>query len=96
MIIKELAVVADTYTDRNGNEKKKWLNIGHIHEAKDGRQYITLDPCVNLAAIPRKQGDSRVYVSMFEPRARDQATAQPTDAKSQLEHAAAGDDEIPF
>ena len=72
MMIKELVVVIDTYTDRNGNEKKKWLKVGELHQSKEGREYITLEPHINLAAIPRKEGDSRIFVSMFEPKAKDE------------------------
>ena len=94
-ILKDLAVVIDTYTDRNGAEKKKWLTIGQLHASKEGREYITLEPHINLAAIPRKDGDSRVYVSMFEPKQKDGApTAQAQAAKPA---AGAGmDDDIPF
>lgn len=92
-IIKELAVVTRTYTDGNGNEKKVWKNIGAIHTSKEGREYMVIDPLVNLAAIQRKEGDDRVFVSMFEPKPKEQK--QQTNAP-----AAAGlgdfEDDIPF
>jgi hypothetical protein len=93
-ILKDLAVVIDTYTDRNGAEKKKWLTIGQVHSSKEGREYITLEPHINLAAIPRKDGDSRVYVSMFELKARDGAPAAP--AQSAKPAPAMDDSDIPF
>lgn len=68
-VIKDLAVVKSTYTNKQGEEKKVWLNIGQVHE-HEGREYITLDPTINLAALPRKQGDDRLFVSMFEPKHR--------------------------
>jgi len=92
MIVKELAVVVRTYTDKNGELKKAWKNIGAIHE-HEGRQYITLDSLVNLAAIPRKEGEDRVYVSMFEPKAKqaaDKAGVPPKQASG------FDDDSIPF
>lgn len=67
-IVKELAVVTRIYTDKQGNEKKVWKNIGAIHTSSKGSEYIVLDPLINLAAIPRKDGDDRVFVSMFEPK----------------------------
>lgn len=76
MIIKELAVVIRTYTDRDGHEKKVWKNIGAIHTSKEGREYMVLDPLINLAAIPRKEGDDRVFVSMFEPKDKPVKPAQ--------------------
>jgi hypothetical protein len=65
---KELCVVARTYTDKSGETKKVWSKVGEIHTAKDGREYMVLDPMVNLAAVPRKEGDDRVFVSMFDPK----------------------------
>lgn len=69
-VLKELCCVQETYTDRNGNDKKKWLKVGEIHEGKNG-EYIVLYPHINLAALPRKDGDSRLYVSMFDPKPRE-------------------------
>lgn len=89
---KELCVVARTYTDKSGETKKVWTKVGEIHTAKDGREYMVLDPMVNLAAVPRKEGDDRVFVSMFDPkpkteRVKTPAVAPPDDFDSQ---------EIPF
>lgn len=67
-IVKELSVVTRTYTDKQGNEKKVWKTIGAIHTSSKGSEYIVLDPLINLAAIPRKDGDDRVFVSMFDPK----------------------------
>lgn len=95
-ILKDLAVVIDTYTDRNGAEKKKWLTIGQLHSSKEGREYITLEPHINLAAIPRKDGDSRVYVSMFEPKAKGDAPAAAPAQSAKPAPAAGMDDDVPF
>jgi hypothetical protein len=90
MIIKELAVVASTYTNQQGEEKKVWKNIGAIHTSKEGWEYMVLDPLVNLAAIPRKDGDNRVFVSMFEPKEKGKAPAQSMKEMEDI------NDEIPF
>ena len=83
MIIKELAVVKSTY-EKNGETKKVWMNIGQVHE-HEGREYITLDPTVNLAALPRKQGDDRLFVSMFEPKQKEHKQAnKPVDIDSEI------------
>lgn len=83
-ILKELVVVGGSYTDKSGNEKKRWRTVGHLHEGTKG-QYITLDPITNLAAIPRKEGDDRVYVNLFDPKPREgqapRETAQDAAAK---------------
>ena len=40
--------------------------IGHIHDGKYGNDFITLEAHINLAAFPRKEGDSRIMVSVFD------------------------------
>jgi hypothetical protein len=69
-ILKELTVATGKYTDSSGGEKTRWQTIGHLHDGKNG-QYITLNPMMNLAAIPKKEGDDRVYVNMFDPKPKD-------------------------
>lgn len=106
MITKELCVVASKYTGRDGQEKTRWLKIGHIHKTQDGsRHYITLDPLVNLAAVPRREGDDRVYVNMFDPKPRDgqqqyqqQQQPQQQQQQQQPQQQAAPEfaDDIPF
>lgn len=82
MIVKEITVVASTYTNRDGQEKKRWVTIGHIHKTGDGtREYITLDPMVNLAAIPRKEGDDRIYANLFDPKPKNQGAAPAAPAQ---------------
>ena len=69
----ELAVKTGSYTDKNGAEKARWLNVGHLH-THEGRRYITLSRTFNPAGVPvRSEGDDRVFISCFEPKERDAA-----------------------
>jgi hypothetical protein len=70
MIKQNLVVKNGSYTTRDGQEKHRYLTIGQLHE-HEGRLYITLDAHINLAAIPRKDGDTRVMVSLYDPKPRD-------------------------
>jgi hypothetical protein len=70
MIKQNLVVKNGSYTTRDGQEKHRYLTIGQLHE-HDGRMYVTLDSHINLAAIPRKDGDTRVMVSLYDPKPRD-------------------------
>ena len=38
----DAAVITGTYTDRNGNEKAQWVNVGRVIE-KDGKLSLKLD-----------------------------------------------------
>lgn len=67
MIKFNLVVKNGSYTNRDGQEKHRYLTIGQLHTNDEG-QYITLDSHINLAALPRKEGDNRVMVSLYEPR----------------------------
>lgn len=93
-VLKELCVVQETYTNRDGQEKKKWLKVGEIHGGKNG-EYIVLFPHINLAAIPRKEGDSRLFVSMFDPKPRD-GGQHPSQANSKDGGFADMDSDVPF
>ena len=66
----ELAVRSGSYTDKDGNEKSSWLNVGSIWENNDDNQFMLLRATSNPAAIERKNGPDCITVSIFE--ARDQ------------------------
>ena len=68
-----LVVKNGSYTTRDGQEKHRYLTIGQLHDGSNG-EYITLDAHINLAALPRKEGDTRVMVSLYEPREDGQRT----------------------
>ena len=65
-ILKRLTVVSGTY-EKDGVTKKRYKTIGHVHKGKFG-EYITLDASVNLAAFPRKDGDDRVMVNLYDEK----------------------------
>lgn len=79
----DLAVTTGKYTDRNGNEKNQWKNIGAIWEKDYNGQksvFMMLDATFNPAAIERKQGSSSIVVSMFTPK-NQQGNSQPQQAQ---------------
>jgi hypothetical protein len=87
MITKKLMVKNGSY-QKDGEEKNRWLQIGAVHEY-EGREYITLDRYVNLAGLPTKDGDTRVFVSMFD----NDDSAKPAAAARPRKPAAA---DVPF
>lgn len=88
-ILKNLVVTTGTYTNRDGDTKKSYKIIGQIHEGQHGK-YITLDADVNLAAFPRKDGDSRVMVNIYDPKGKDEKPRRAEPAGKDF------DDDIPF
>ena len=82
-ILKNLSVVTGTWVNREGETKKTYRTIGHLHEGQHGN-YITLDSDVNLAAYPRKEGDNRVVVNLYDPKPRDGAPKAAARSESTL------------
>lgn len=66
--VYDLAVAVGSYTDRQGNEKKRWKNIGSVIQTKDGGKVILIDRTFNPAGVPVENGRDQIMVSMFEPK----------------------------
>ena len=104
MIKKKLCVALEKYTGADGKEKTKWQQIGAIHTTRDGsREYMTLEPWINIGALPKsgKDGDNRVYVSMFDADRQSDPGAyqkQSTPKSDPMNEPLNGpdDDDIPF
>ena len=104
---QDIVVAKRTYTDKDGNEKTEWLNVGVFFEAKDGKKpYILLDATVNLAPLC-KDGKLSVIASLFSREQGQQKSAQAQGQAGQQAAAATRpvttnpasapfDDEIPF
>lgn len=67
MIVKNIVVTNGEYTTRDGETKRRYLTIGQMHE-HEGRNYLTLDAHINLAGLIRKEGDTRVFANLYDPR----------------------------
>lgn len=52
---KRLSAVVGEYQDKQGQQKAEWANIGVIGTGKNGKEYVLLDPTVNLAGVLVKQ-----------------------------------------
>ena len=89
----DLCVKSGTYTDRNGNEKTNWENIGVMVD--DGSSYILLKPYMNLAGFPREEGRNHLLVSVFDHS--EQRSSRNTDkgAESNAD-AQVSEEPIPF
>lgn len=64
-LLYDLAVKTGEYTDRNGNTKGRYKNVGKVMRNDNG-QFMLLDKTFNPAGVPG-DGDM-VMVSMFEPK----------------------------
>ena len=85
--MKRLSSVVGEYTDKQTNQQKsEWQNIGVIGIGKNSKEYMLLDPTVNLAGVLLKQnvlaakrGDQlsdMVMTSIFEENNQQQQAPQ--------------------
>jgi hypothetical protein len=72
--VKDLAVVTGTYTNGQGEEKRRYMNCGALMEGEDGGQFIMLSRFINYSILPRKQGSESILISVFDIREREGAT----------------------
>ena len=66
------------YTDKNGDTKTTWENIGVMMENGNG-PYILIKPWVNFAGFPREEGRSHLIVSLFEHKETEQRSSRNTE-----------------
>lgn len=91
--VKDLAVKVSSYTDRNGQEKGRWKNVGAVLKNEKGETMIMLDRSFNPAGVPFKDGSDQIAISVFDLRDDDrQAAPAPAPAPAP----SAADDDIPF
>ena len=64
----DLCVSTRKYTDKTGNEKSFWENVGTVFEKDDGKAFIVLKAHFNPAGIQRKEGSESVVISLFKPK----------------------------
>ena len=74
----DLCVKSGTYTDRNGNEKVNWENVGVMME-NDNEPYLLIKPWINFAGFPRDEGRSHLIVSVFEHKEIEQKNSRNSD-----------------
>ena len=49
---KSLSVAGKKYQKQDGSEGTEWTKLGILNVNQNGKEYLLLDPKVNLAALP--------------------------------------------
>ncbi len=88
-IVYEVVASTGTYTDRDGNEKKRYVTCGKVFENDQGYLSIKLD---TVPVGPEWSG----WFSLFEPKARETSpmTAHSTGKGNAFQPQS--DDDVPF
>lgn len=84
--VKRLCVAGDTYTDQNGQEKTKWVEIGVIMQrTEDKKLSVVLDAGINLAAFTDGgQNPRSVWVNVFELNSKSNNAPKPEENREDV------------
>lgn len=92
--VKDLAVSTGSYTNSNGEEKRRYMNCGALMEGDDGGQFIMLNRFINYSSLPRKQGSESILISVFDIREREGADTGTGDKPAMVSGDL--DDDVPY
>ena len=63
--MKKLSVAGRKYKKQDGSEGTEWTSLGILNTNQNGKEYILLDPKINLAGLPIGE-NGMVMVGVFE------------------------------
>ena len=63
----DVAIPLGNYTDREGNEKVRWQNVGAVLEGDKG-PYLLLDRWFNPGGLPNPDNRTSVILTLLEAR----------------------------
>lgn len=99
--VYDIVAAVGSYEDRDGNEKKRYQNVGSVFKGDKG-PFIVFKRWFNPAAVESKPGDDSIFLSLFEPKEDDKPAARPSRdeeprrAAQSRRQATVEDDDIPF
>lgn len=74
--VKDAVVKLREYTDRDGNKKAQWGNVGSLMRGDDGNEFLLLDRHFNPAGIPNPDHRGNILISFFDVKKDDQGGRQ--------------------
>ena len=81
---KKIMIAAGKYM-KDGQEKTSWKEVGVIMTSQSGKEFVLLDPTVNLAGFDREPGKDRVIASIFEDQQNTAPRQQQPQQQSQYQ-----------
>lgn len=91
----DISVKTGEYTDKNGEVKGRYENIGTVWMGDKG-QYMMMKRTFNPAGVPFKDGSDSIFISMFAPREENQQKPQRQSSSKPTKNLSDMDDDVPF
>lgn len=84
--VKRLCLAGDTYTDQNGQQKTKWIEVGVLMQrTEDKKLSIVLDAGINLAAFTDGgQNPRSVWVNVFDLNSKSTPETKPLENREEV------------
>lgn len=92
----DLAVKLRSYTDRNGDTKNAYENVGSVMTNDDGSKFLLLKRTFNPAGVPNPDSRDTLVISIFPIKEQGQEQQPAQQRQSPPQQAPAYDDDIPF
>lgn len=81
------------YTDKEGKERKEYLNVGYIFE-KDGRVSILMKSYINLSAFGNDKGE--VWLAVYDHKTKNAKEITSTKKEDEQLEAPKNEEDVPF
>ena len=74
--MKKISIANGNYIGQDGQQKTNWIKVGVIGVSANGKEYVLLDPTVNLAAFKREDGKDMVMCTVYDDSQQNQQQPQ--------------------
>lgn len=64
--MKKISIANGNYIGQDGQQKTNWVKVGVIGVSQSGKEYVLLDPTINLAAFKREDGKDMVMCTVYD------------------------------
>jgi len=64
--MKKISIANGNYIGQDGQQKTNWVKVGVIGVSANGKEYVLLDPTINLAAFKREEGKDMVMCTVYD------------------------------
>ena len=70
--MKKISIANGNYIGQDGQQKTNWVKVGVIGVSQNGKEYVLLDPTINLAAFKREDGKDMVMCTVYDDSQQQQ------------------------